>query len=76
MEYRELFIELNERQQYKRNLVLIVFLFLCIIVLNKEIKMEIYELILKLIKTDNWQISKLYLESIPEIEQQLNNEKK
>ena len=32
--------------------------------------------ILKLIKTDNWQISKLYLESIPEIEQQLNNEKK
>ena len=31
--------------------------------------------ILKLTKNDNWQMSKIYLESIPEIEQQINNEK-
>ena len=44
---------------------------------NKVAEFAAYlKYILKLIKTDNWQISKLYLESIPEIEQQLNNEKK
>lgn len=43
---------------------------------NKVAEFTTYlKYILKLIKRDNWQMSKLYLESIPEIEQELNNEK-